>query len=258
MRTHFTNGKLKTLEYGLKWLRAPFFRALKKNEKPFFSCPICKYVGPFMDKRDRIDCKCPRCGELERTRLHFLLLKRLFTPSQLNVLSVLHVAPENSLRKYLKRHARHYISGDLHRRDVDRRFDIQDMPFEPESFDLVFASHVLQYPEDDVTALEEIKRILTGDGVAILPLPIFHQKTVDHHVRAENKMMHEPGEDYFDRIRTVFPSVEVFGPQDFEAKHQLDILLNDPEIPQARKDFLRTSLNLAPVCWIENAKQRCR
>lgn len=250
MHFHYNTGRFKTLEYALKGLRAPFFRMRNQAKKTSFVCPICSYVGPFMNKAERLDCKCPRCGELERSRLHYLLLQRLFSTAQLAGLSVLHIAPENALRKYLRRRAGGYVFADLHRTDVDFRFDVQDIPFASASFDLVFASHVLQYPENDVLAMREIRRLLRADGQAILPVPVLHQTTLDHSVRASNRMMHEPGMDYFDRLRGVFSTVQVFSPQHFAAKHQLQVLVDTPDLCAQRRAFLRTALNLAPVCRV--------
>ena len=33
-----------------------------------------------------------------------------------------------------------------------------------------------EYPEDDVLAISEIRRVLKNDGIAVLPVPILQQK----------------------------------------------------------------------------------
>ena len=60
------------------------------------------------------------------------------------------------------------------------------------------------------------------DGIAILPVPLIHKKTKDNQARnPKNRMMHEPGLDFFDRYREFFSSVEIFGPESFDSKFNL-------------------------------------
>ena len=48
------------------------------------------------------------------------------------------------------------------------KFDIQDMPFEDNTYDLIWCSHVLEHVPDDRRALSEIRRILTPNGIAVI------------------------------------------------------------------------------------------
>ncbi|WP_008294885.1 class I SAM-dependent methyltransferase [Congregibacter litoralis] len=185
---------------------------------------MCGFSGPFLKKHQRLHAKCPKCGEAERVRLQALVLQLLLSNRVCDHQSVLHVAPENALRKQLDQTFGNYVSADLNRRDVDHRFDIQDIPFEDESFDLVFASHVLEYPDDDVRAIKEIRRILRPDGIAILPIPIIHEQTKDLAQRdPSTRLMHEPGLDYIERMAPYFSDVRVFSSDDFPSKHQLHV-----------------------------------
>ena len=149
----YNNGRFKRIEYFLKSFRAPLYKLFNFRSENKFECPICGYYGPFMDKRLRKHAKCPRCGEVERTRLSMLVLKSLYSERKASSENVLHISPENSLRKYFKSKFKSYISADLYRKDVDYQFDIQKIPFPDSHFDLVFASHVLEYPEDDKKAI---------------------------------------------------------------------------------------------------------
>jgi ubiquinone/menaquinone biosynthesis C-methylase UbiE len=52
------------------------------------------------------------------------------------------------------------------------RVDIQDMPFEDNTYDLVRCSHVLEHVPDDRRALSEIRRILAPNGIAVIQVPL--------------------------------------------------------------------------------------
>ena len=47
---------------------------------------------------------------------------------------------------------------------MDHQFDIQSIPYPDNSFDLVFASHVLEYVKDDRQAIKEIKKSTKARG----------------------------------------------------------------------------------------------
>ena len=47
----------------------------------------------------------------------------------------------------------------------------ENIPFENQSFDLVFCSHVLEHVQDEEVCLEEIKRVMKADSVLIIGMP---------------------------------------------------------------------------------------
>ena len=131
------------------------------------------------------------------------------------------------MRKHFKRKYKSYISSDLYRQDVDHQFDIQNIPYPDNSFDLVFASHVLEYVKNDRQALKEIKRVLKPEGLAFLPVPMLHKKTIDFEERPPTKrIIRETGEDYFDRYKEVFREVIVYKPEAFNSRFNLTIYIN--------------------------------
>ena len=121
----YNKGKFKEVEYFLKGLRAPIFKLLNHKSKYKYDCPICGYNGPFMDKNNRLRAKCPKCGELERARMAMLVVNQIYDDKKASETDVLHVSPENFLRKIFKEKYKSYISSDLYREDVDHQFDIQ-------------------------------------------------------------------------------------------------------------------------------------
>jgi len=87
-------------------------------------------------------------------------------------LEVLHVAPEQCfLKRFRKMNNLKYTTADLESPLADVRLDIQDMPFERESFDVVICNHVLEHVPDDRQAMREILRVLRPGGFAILQVP---------------------------------------------------------------------------------------
>ena len=242
----FNKGKFKQLEYFLKGLRAPIFKLLNHKSKHKYDCPICGYNGPFMNKNNRLRAKCPKCGELERARMAMLVVNQIYDDSKASETDVLHVSPENFLRKIFKEKYKSYISSDLYREDVDHQFDIQRIPYPDNSFDLVFASHVLEYVKNDRQAIQEIKRVLRPGGLAFLPVPMLHDKTIDFEERPPNKrIIRETGIDYFDRYREVFSKVTVYEPGSFDEKFNLTIDMQD--ISDSEKHNYQLP-NLLPVC----------
>lgn len=240
----------KDAEMRLKALRAPLFRALHPGKETFV-CPACRYCGPFMDKRSRTDAKCPRCGALERTRLHFAVLERILASFDPGAKSILHIAPEPILRRHLRRWFGTYRSGDLNRADVDVTLDIQRLPFADASFDCVFASHVLEYPADDVAAITEVRRVLRPGGLAVLPVPLMGQHTVDLAARDPvTRMMHEPGLDYVERFRARFERVDLVRSDEVDARFQPFVRCPDASVPMPLTAGPGVYVDTVPLCYV--------
>ena len=244
----YNQGKFKQAEYFLKGLRAPLFKLIHRKSKYKYDCPVCGYRGPFMKKNNRLRAKCPKCGELERARMAMLVINEIYDNEKAANTDVLHISPENFLRKHFKKKYKSYISSDLYREDVDHQFDIQSIPYPDNSFDLVFASHVLEYVENDKEAIKEISRVLRPGGLAFLPVPMLHKKTIDFEERPPNKrIIRETGEDYFDRYRAVFSEVKVYNPRAFDQRYNLTIDMTN-EIKTNNEDASYQIPNLLPVC----------
>jgi SAM-dependent methyltransferase len=238
---------------------APVFRLLHPR-KPRFECPICAYHGPFADFEHfagrRWHAQCPRCGALERHRLQHLALARALGGLDTRSMRMLHFAPEKFFRARLAARFGRYETADIGMKGVDHRADIQNLPFLDATYDFVFASHVLEHVPDDRKAIAEIRRVLKPGGLAILPVPIVCEKTVEYpapnpkesgHVRA-------PGVDYFQKYRAVFRRVDVFGSEDFPEINQPFVYEDRTRWPTADCP-LRTPMpgarhsDYVPVCY---------
>ena len=138
-------------------------------------CPVCsrtfrKFL-PYGYNKVREGVLCPRCFSLERHRLLWLFLKNetgFFEDS----LKILHVAPEQCFyRRFRAMNNLDYTTADLVSPLADVKIDVQAMPFENDSFDIVICNHVLEHVEDDIKAMKEIYRILRKGGFAIMQVP---------------------------------------------------------------------------------------
>ena len=93
---------------------------------------------------------------------------------------LLHIAPEACLTPAVREFATEaYVSCDLFRRDVDVQLNIEQLPFEDESFDIIFCSHVLPEVERDDLAVKEIHRVLNPQGWALVSVPFQGEKTLE-------------------------------------------------------------------------------
>ena len=240
-------------------LPLPLFRLLN-GKKARFECPICAYEGPFLDLSAfagvRKHAKCPRCGSLERHRLQYLAATRAFANLPIATAKMLHFAPEAFLMKIFASRFAKYETADLFMEGVDHKVDIQHLPFKDETYDVIFASHVLEHIRDDRQAITEIRRILKPNGFAILPVPIVCTNTIEYadanpyeagHIRA-------PGLDYFDRYMEYFRKVEVQGSESFPERHQLFIYEDRSKWP-SRECPLRPPMegwrhpDFVPICY---------
>lgn len=140
------------------------------------ACPVCGNEStvflPFgVGGRIRLNALCPVCHSLERDRAAWLELSShgwLEGRPRL-----LHVAPEGCLEPRLRQLlGSRYVTGDLVRRDVDRRLSIEELPFEDGSFDAIICNHVLEHVNDDAKALTEFRRVLSPGGWALLQVPL--------------------------------------------------------------------------------------
>ena len=190
-------------------------------------CPICgarrrKFL-PYGYVTSREDALCPHCLSLERHRMIWLWLERhsvLFATHP----RLLHIAPEVSLMRHFKRHYKghsdNYITADLESPLADMHFDVQHIPMETRSIDVVICNHLLEHVEDDSLALKELHRILKPGGWGIMLVPedrsratTFEDDTITdpaERTRLFGQYDHRRvyGRDYDDRLRRAGFEVE--------------------------------------------------
>lgn len=240
--------------------RAAAYKALHSRD-PAFECPLCGYHGPFRtfvgDTGPRRHACCPACRVLERHRLQWLVARRLFDGRPTRELRMLHIAPEAALAPRFRERFGVYETADLAMPGVDHRVDLQALPFADASYDVVYASHVLEHVPDDRRAIAEIRRVLRPGGLAVLPVPVDNPVTVEypqpnphetHHVRAL-------GPDWFERLVPPFARLELHSSADFPARHQLYVYGDRSRYPTPQSP-LRSPMpgerhaDIVPVCYV--------
>ena len=114
---------------------------------------------------------CPRCGSYERQRLLCLYLQT--HPKLLSgTTRVLHVAPEECIRdRVVEAGPGAYLSIDLEYPQAMRHMDLTDLDLVDESYDLIFASHVLDAVADEEAAIRELHRVLAPGGAVVVQAP---------------------------------------------------------------------------------------
>lgn len=162
-------------------------------------CPMCGTEAeeflPYGVKASRPDCQCPGCRSLERHRLVWLffgLRTDLLTASGRSAdnagsttgseshrrLSFLHIAPERpTSNRLIQLPHLDYLSTDIAPGEAMEVMDITDIHRPDQSFDVIFASHVLEHIPDDVRAMSELRRVLRSDGWAVLQVPMHGERT---------------------------------------------------------------------------------
>jgi SAM-dependent methyltransferase len=170
---------------------------------------------PYGYGEQRPNVLSPSTLSLERHRLLWLFLK-----NETNFFSkkykVLHMAPEQCFNSLFKEQKNlDYTTADLYSPIVDVKANILNLPFEDDSFDIVFCNHVLEHIEDDLQAMSELYRVMKPGGMGIFQVPqdLNLEKTYEdpgitspkerkkHFGQYDHVRIY--GRDYFDRLRKV-------------------------------------------------------
>lgn len=241
-------------------IRLLFFK-MRNRHKEQFECPICSYIGPFKDIAPttglRRHAQCPRCCSLERHRLQYLVVQTVLEGLNTLQMKMLHFAPEAFFADFYSQRFGTYETADFNMKDVNFQVDLQCLPFPDAVYDFVFASHVLEHIPNDSKAIQEIRRILKPNGIAILPVPIVSEKTVEYPEPNQNESCHmrAPGPDYFGRYTPHFSRVEKYSSVSFPGKYQVYIY-EDRSVQRMAANTLLLPMpgekhaDYVPVCYV--------
>lgn len=139
------------------------------------TCPVCKSkfskFVPYGRLEPRDNALCPNCLALERHRLMYMYLQQK-TNFFKDKLKVLHVAPEYCfINRFEKMKNLDYITADIESPLAKVKMDLHHIPFEDNTFDVVFCNHVLEHVDDDIQCMREMRRVLKPTGWAIMQSP---------------------------------------------------------------------------------------
>ena len=233
--------------------------ALARYDRARFHCPVCGYEGLFIDAPGpsggrKYGC-CPECGSFERHRLQAAALGTILRDFAPELKSALHFAPEPGLSEMIRSRFHVYKTADLSQPGVDYNCDLRGLPFDAGMFDFVFASHVLEHIQEDRLAIGELYRILKPGGMAVLPVPIVCDATIEYPtpVATEDGHVRGPGVDYFKRYWDAFDDVEIFSSADFSTTFQPFIFEDRSQVPNLAMPYRQPMrgyrhLDYVPVC----------
>lgn len=172
---------------------------------------------PYGYGKQRDNVLSPSTLSLERHRLLWIYLQNetnFFTST--TPLKVLHFAPEQAFYKLFRNQKNlEYTTTDLLSPLADVKADICNLPFNDNSFDVIFCNHVLEHIPDDSKAMQELYRILKPNGWGVFQIPqdlnravTFEDDTItDQKQRAEIFGQYDHvrvyGRDYFDKLRAI-------------------------------------------------------
>ena len=172
---------------------------------------------PYGYGKQRENALSPSTLSLERHRLMWLFLRDetvFFTSKE--KLKTLHIAPEQCfLDLFRKQENLEYITSDLESPIADVKADICDLPFDDNSFDVVFCNHVLEHIIDDTKAMQELYRVLKKGGFGIFQIPqdLSREKTFEDNSITDRKErakifgqydhVRVYGKDYFNKLRSI-------------------------------------------------------
>ena len=206
------------MSYWVRPFLALYLRG-KKYEDPIDGKTFRKFL-PYGYGSPRANVLSPSTLSLERHRLLWLYLTRE-TDFFSKPLKVLHVAPEQAFYKRFKNQKNlTYITTDLYSPLADVKADLCALPFEDDSFDVIFCNHVLEHIADDAQAMRELYRVMKKGGWGIFQVPqdinrahTFEDDTITDpaertRIFGQYDHVRVYGLDYFDRLRQVGFEVE--------------------------------------------------
>ncbi len=172
---------------------------------------------PYGYGKQRENALSPSTLSLERHRLMWLFLRdetNFFTSEK--KLITLHIAPEQCfLDLFRKQKNLDYTTSDLESPIADVKADICDLPFEDNSFDVVFCNHVLEHITDDTKAMQELFRVMKKGGFGIFQIPqdLSRETTFEDDAITDRKErakifgqydhVRVYGRDYFNKLRSI-------------------------------------------------------
>ena len=175
-----------------------------REHKEFFGysryCNICGYrfsrfatVNPHTPR----EAQCPVCKSLERHRHLYVFIQSIYP--FLEGKKILHFAPEPIFKKLFNDSKAEYFDADILEGVASYHIDMTDIKFSDDTFDYIFANHVLEHIPDDNLAMSELYRVLKRGGVAYLSVPLRQEFSEDLSITDPEKRLRLYGQS--DHVR---------------------------------------------------------
>ncbi|KGL61964.1 class I SAM-dependent methyltransferase [Polaribacter sp. Hel1_85] len=208
---------------------------------------------PYGYGKQRENALSPSTLSLERHRLMWLFLRdeTAFFTSQ-EKLKTLHIAPEQCFLDIFRQQKNlDYITSDLESPIADVKADICDLPFDDNTFDVIFCNHVLEHITHDTKAMQELFRVMKKGGFGIFQIPqdLSREKTFEDDSITDKKErakifgqydhVRVYGKDYFNKLRSIGFKVD-------------EIDYTKKIAPEKLERFCLMKNEILPVCYKKN------
>lgn len=204
-------------------------------------CPICDEFSVFnsFSVHFRKNVRCPKCKSLERQRLVYILfLQRFDYIFRHEPIKLLHFAPEEVFYDYFTKFPNiDYVTVDFNPEvyearniKIKQKVNMESIPYDNETFDFIYNSHVLEHVPNDIQGMRELYRVLKEDGFCITLAPIFNipetlekeeYNTPELRLKYYGQEDHvrKYGLDFKNRLESVGFNVEEIKPEDIVKTH---------------------------------------
>ena len=205
---------------------------------------------PYGYRVQRKNALSPSTLSLERHRLMWLFLQQesnFFSSDK--KLKVLHIAPEQCfLDLFRKQTNLEYTTSDLESPIADVKADICDLPFEDNSFDVVFCNHVLEHIPNDTKAMQELYRVMKVGGFGIFQIP----QDLSRETTFEDDSITDPKERA--KIFGQYDHVRVYGRDYFNKLRSIGFTVDEIDYtkkiaPEKLERFALMKGEILPVCY---------
>lgn len=168
IKKYISDAQFRLIRYAVYTLSVGRQFALPRKKA---TCNICNYSGAFrpFGHPPRYGAECVGCGSVERHRL-----LKLWWDQNLEFVKrarTLHFAPELGVQQFVTPTVREYHSADIEPGRAELVLNIERIQASDESYDLIICVHVLEHVNDKI-AMSELYRVLTGEGILIIMVPI--------------------------------------------------------------------------------------
>lgn len=204
-----------------------------------YSCPVCGERFPmFLPYSNRKKVACPNCNSFERQRFISYYLRE-YTQIFSKPIKLLHFAPELGVYNLFNTSYNiDYLPVDIEMKAlVKQRVDMCNMPFEDNSFDVIYNCHVLEHVENDIKAMNELYRCVkpsSEGGFIIIMVPLYRKMEVTLEKKEYNtpelrlKYYHQEdhlrkyGRDFKERLENIGFEVDELICSDFVADNLIE------------------------------------
>ena len=153
---------IKKNETAIRVLLSQFYKGHR------FVCSVCEFKMARFITSKKGDKLCPKCGSLARTRRLWQFLK----PKAKDV-KILHFSPSRSIRRTLEclKNITYITTDYTNEFKAMKCLNIEAIDEPDNQYDIIICYHVLEHIQNDIKAMNELKRITKPGGICIIQTP---------------------------------------------------------------------------------------